>query len=447
MEFLQYPLALIVTLGVLITFHEFGHFIVARWSGVRVVRFSIGFGKPLISRVDRYGTESVLAAIPLGGYVRMLGEQEPGEVVPAVAPRASDIAHEQLSVWWRMAIAAAGPIANFLLAILVYWLLFVVGSVNYSPVLGAMPEDAPLARAGLSANLQIVGIDGKATSSWQQVNTALAGRLGDSGEIDFETRILGSETTRSWAVPIASWHQGAADPDLFGSLGIVPRVPAVVAEIVADGPADREGNLRQWDLITEVDGAPIDDWFDWVTAVQQAPEQTLQVTVIRDGRTLDLPVTPGRRALEDGAEIGFVGIAAMSNEVSFGVLEALPRSLSETWDKTALTLGFLKKMLVGDVSVKNLSSPIMIAKVAGDSARASWQLYLGLLALLSISLGVLNLLPIPILDGGHLVYCAAEVITGRPVSERIQIIGAQVGLVMVTSMVLLAVYNDIMRLI
>lgn len=447
MEFLQYPLALIVTLGVLITFHEFGHFIVARWSGVRVVRFSIGFGKPLISHVDRYGTEFVLAAIPLGGYVRMLGEQEPGEVVPAVAPNASDISHEQLSVWWRMAIAAAGPIANFLLAILVYWLLFVVGSVNYSPVLGAMPEDAPLARAGLSANLQIVGIDGKATSNWQQVNTALAGRLGDSGEIEFETRIPGSSSTRNWSVPITSWHQGAADPDLFGSLGVVPRVPAVVAEIVADGPADLEGSLRQWDLITDVDGAPIEDWFDWVTAVQQAPAQTLQVTVIRDGQTLSVSVTPGSRTLEDGSEIGFVGIAAMSNSVSYSVLEALPRSLSETWDKTALTLGFLKKMLLGDVSVKNLSSPIMIAKVAGDSARASWQLYLGLLALLSISLGVLNLLPIPILDGGHLVYCTAEVITGRPVSERIQIIGAQIGLVMVTSMVLLAVYNDIMRLI
>lgn len=447
MEFLQYPLALVVTLGVLITFHEFGHFIVARWSGVRVVRFSIGFGKPLLSHVDRYGTEFVLAAIPLGGYVRMLGEQEPGEVVPAVAPSASDISHEQLSVWWRMAIAAAGPIANFLLAILVYWLLFVVGSVNYSPVLGAMPEDSPLARAGLSANLQLVGVDGKATSNWQQVNTALAGRLGDSGDIEFETRIPGSATTRSWPVPITNWHQGAADPDLFGSLGIVPRVPAVVAELVVDGPADREGNLRQWDLITSVDGTAIDDWFDWVSAVQQAPAKTLQVTVIRDGQTLEVPVTPGRRTLEDGSEIGFVGIAAMSNDVSYGVLEALPRSLAETWDKTALTLGFLKKMLVGDVSVKNLSSPIMIAKVAGDSARASWQLYLGLLALLSISLGVLNLLPIPILDGGHLVYCTAEVITGRPVSERIQIIGAQVGLVMVTSMVLLAVYNDIMRLI
>ncbi len=447
MEFLQYPLALIVTLGVLVTFHEFGHFIVARWSGVRVVRFSIGFGRPLFTRVDKYGTEFVIAAIPLGGYVRMLGEQEPGEVVPAVAPTASDISHEQLSVWWRMAIAAAGPIANFILAIGVYWVLFVAGSVSYTPVLGAIPAGSPLEQAGLTKNLQLLSIDGKTTASWQQVNTTLAGRLGDTGEILFETRIPGSTDSRTWPVPIDSWHQGSADPDLFGSLGIVASVPAIVAELVPDGPAAAEGTLRQWDLITAVDDEPIENWFDWVEAVQAAPEKTLQVQLVREGIQMLVPVTPGSRKLEDGSEIGFVGIAAMSNEVRLGIIEAIPRSLSETWDKTALTLGFLKKMIVGDVSVKNLSSPIMIAKVAGDSARASWQLYLGLLALLSISLGVLNLLPIPILDGGHLVYGVAEVITGKPVSERIQIMGAQVGLVMVTGMVLLAVYNDIMRLL
>jgi regulator of sigma E protease len=447
MEFLQYPLALIVTLGVLVTFHEFGHFIVARWSGVRVVRFSIGFGKPLFSRVDKHGTEFVIAAIPLGGYVRMLGEQEPGEVVPAVAAKASDISHEQLSVWWRMAIAAAGPIANFLLAIGVYWVLFVAGSVSYTPVLGSVPAQSPLAQVGLVKNQQLLSIDGKATSSWQQVNTALAGRLGDTGEILIETRTPGQLDSQVWPVPIESWHQGAADPDLFGSLGIVAAVPAIVAELVADGPAAQEGSLQQWDLITAVDGNPIENWFDWVEAVQEAPGQRLEVQVARRGEELTVSVTPGSRELEDGSTIGFVGIAAMSNEMRFGLLEAIPHSLTETWDKTALTLGFLKKMILGDISVKNLSSPIMIAKVAGDSARASWQLYLGLLALLSISLGVLNLLPIPILDGGHLVYGVAEVVTGKPVSERIQILGAQVGLVMVAGMVLLAVYNDVMRLL
>jgi regulator of sigma E protease len=447
MEFLQYPLALVVTLGVLITFHEFGHFIVARWSGVRVVRFSIGFGKPLFSRVDRHGTEFVLAAIPLGGYVRMLGEHEPGEVVPAVAARTSDVSHEQLSVWWRMAIAAAGPIANFLLAIVIYWILFVAGSVNYSPVLGSAPAGTPIAQAGVPENVQITAIDGVETLDWQQVNTTLAARLGDTGSIDLTTQVPGSAQTQRWTLPINAWHQGAADPDMLGSLGIEPRVPAVVAQIIAGGPAEEQGQLKLWDLITAVDGEPVKDWFSWVALVQQAPDRTLQVSVIRNGRELELEIRPGTRNTESGEVIGFVGVGALSSEVRFGPFAALSRSLTETWDKTSLTLGFLKKMLLGQVSVKNLSSPIMIAKVAGDSARASWQLYFGLLALLSISLGVLNLLPIPILDGGHIIYGLTEVVRGKPVSERTQLIGAQVGLVMVTGMVLLAIYNDLMRLL
>jgi len=447
MDFLQYPLALVVTLGVLITFHELGHFVVARWSGVRVVRFSIGFGRALWSRVDRRGTEYVLAAIPLGGYVRMLDEQEPGEVELAVPRREDDVAHWQLSVWWRMAIAAAGPVANFLLAILVYWLLFVVGTTSYAPVLGDVPEGTPLAEAGVPAGVEVVAVDGARTPDWQQVNTALAARLGDSGEIAITTRAPGAEPTRTWQVTIHDWHRGEADPDLLGSLGIAPDVPAIVAEVLPDGPAARAGTLRRWDRIVAVDGEPIGSWFDWVDVVQGAPGKRLDVQVARDGSRVTVPVTPAVREGADGASYGFLGLAAMSNEVHYGVLAAIPRSIGETWDKSALTLGFLKKMLTGEVSVKNLSSPIMIAKVAGDTARSSWQMYLGLLALLSISLGILNLLPIPILDGGHIVYGLVEVVRGRPVSERTQIIGAQIGLVLVTGMVLLAVYNDIMRLL
>jgi len=447
MEFLQYPLALIVTLGVLITFHEFGHFIVARWSGVRILRFSIGFGRPLFSRVDRHGTEFAIALIPLGGYVRMLGENEPGEVVPAVAPKKDDVSLEQVSVWWRLAISAAGPAANFILAILVYWLLFVVGSTSYTPVLGEVPVDSPLAASGLSANLELVAVDDKPVSNWQQVNTALASRLGDSGAIKLETRIPGSTGSHTWQVPINIWHQGEADPDLFGSLGVVPRVPAIAGEILPDGPAALDGELQQWDLITAVNGEPVADWFDWVEQVQAAPDQELRLDIIRDGRPQQIRLTPGSKQTADDERIGFVGVAAMYNEVAFGPIAAISRSLEETWDKTALTLGFIRKMILGQVSVKNLSSPIMIAKVASDSARASWQLYLGLMALLSISLGVLNLLPIPILDGGHIVYGLTEVVRGKPVSQRTQIIGAQIGLVVVTGMVLLAVYNDIMRLL
>jgi regulator of sigma E protease len=414
---------------------------------VRIVRFSIGFGRPLWSRVDRHGTEFVIAAIPLGGYVRMLDEQEPGEVTMAVPRRADDVAHWQLPVWWRIVIAAAGPVANFLLAIVVYWVLFVAGSTSYAPVLGPAPADSPLAKAGVPARVEIVAVDGAATADWQQVNTALAARLGDTGDVVLTTRAPGSEDTESWQVPIRHWHQGEADPDLLGSLGIKPQVPAIIAQVLPDGPAAEQGSLRPWDTVEAVNGAPIEDWFDWVDVVRNAPGKPLEVEIDRGGQRLDVQVTPGVQQADDGSEYGFLGLAAMSNQVKFGPLAAIGRSIAETWDKSALTLGFLKKMLTGDVSVKNLSSPIMIAKVAGDTARASWQMYLGLLALLSISLGILNLLPIPILDGGHIVYGLVEVVRGRPVSERTQIIGAQIGLVLVAGMVLIAVYNDIMRLL
>ncbi len=447
MELLQYPLALIVTLGVLITFHELGHFIVARWSGVRVVRFSVGFGRPLFSRVDRHGTEFVIAAIPFGGYVRMLDEHEPGEIQMAVPERADDVRYTALSVWWRMAIAAAGPIANFILAIVVYWWLFVVGSTSYAPVLGAAPVDSPLDRAGVAANLEIVSVDGERTLDWQQVNMALARRMGDTGAIELETRRPGAEVSQVISVPITAWHQGSADPNLLGSLGMQPMIPAIVATVLEDGPAARDGQLRQWDLITEVDSTAIEGWSDWVAAVQAAPDQVIEVMVDRSGREYRLALVPEARAAADGGSIGFMGVGAHTNAIEFGPLEAIPRSLSETWDKTLLTLGLLRKMVTGQVSVKNLSSPIMIAKVAGDTARSGWRFYLGLLALLSISLGILNLLPIPILDGGHILFCLAEIVRRKPVSERAQIIGTQIGLVLVTSLLVVAVYNDIMRLL
>ncbi len=441
-EFLQYPLALIVTLGVLVTFHELGHFLVARWSGVRVVRFSVGFGKPIWSRFDRHGTEFAIAAIPLGGYVRMLDEREPGVV--EAERRAGDVSYNDLTVGWRIAIAAAGPLANFLLAVIVYWLLFVVGSTTIAPMLGAVPEGSPAARAGLTGGEEIVSVDGEPARSWQQVTMALAARLGESGEIVLGVREPGSERVDSARLPVTDWHRGEDEPDLLESLGIEPALPAVMGEVLADGPAERAG-LKRFDQVLRVDGEPVQSWSEWVDVVQQAPGRTLELTVLRDGRELRLDVRPESRATAAG-EIGYVGVAPHTNQIRFGVLAAIPRSLAETWDKTALTLGLLKKMVTGDVSMKNLSGPITIAKVAGDSARSGWQFFLGVLALLSISLGVLNLLPIPILDGGHILFCAAEAATGRPVSERIQILGTQIGLFLVAGLMMLALYNDLSRL-
>ena len=438
---LIYPLAFLVTLGVLVTIHELGHFVVARWSGVRILRFSVGFGKPIWSRRDRHGTEFALAAIPLGGYVRMLDERDADAEVEI---RPDDIAYTRLSVWWRLAIALAGPFANFVLAAIAYWCLAVAGTVNLVPMVGELEETSAARVAGLEPYREIVAVDGEPVRTWQDVVMALSNRLGDSGEIQLGVREFGEDGAETVAIPVRDWLRGVADPDLLDSLGLEPAHLAVVGLVQPDGPASR-GGVEAWDRIAAIDGVPIENWGAMVGEIQASPGRGMQWTVVRRGVTLSLPVTPDRRVLEDGAEIGFVGIGFATNEVRYGLLEAIPRSIEETGAKTVLTLGHLKKMFVGEVSVRNLGGPITIAKVAGDSAQAGWRVYVGILALLSISLGVLNLLPIPMLDGGHVLYCLAEVIGRRPVPDRVQLVGAQVGLLVVGGIIMLVLINDIAR--
>lgn len=445
MEFLQYPLALIVMLGGLITFHELGHYFAARASGVRILRFSLGFGRPLWSRVDSRGTEWVVTAIPLGGFVRMLGEQEPGEVPLAVPLRPEDKDYSQLSAGWRLLISVAGPAANFLLTIVIYWALFIAGTPAIAPMLGDVDPDSALGQAGLTRYSEIVAVDGVRTQDWQQVNLALADRLGESGSIVIEARQPGGEVER-FEVPIDDWHQGEKDPDLLASLGFTAAAPALVGEVLPGGAGERDG-LQTWDLITAVNGEPIESWGQWVGVIQNAPDTPLEVEVMRRGQPLTLRIVPNAKTTEEGATIGYLGVAGHFYEQSYGPIAAIPAALGETWEKTLFTLGVLKKMVVGAVSVENLSGPIMIAKVAGDSASAGWQYFLGLAALLSISLGVLNLLPIPILDGGHIMFILVEVLRGKPVPEKVQIMATQVGLVLVGGLMIIALYNDLTRLI
>jgi regulator of sigma E protease len=470
-DVLLYPLALLVTLGVLVTVHEYGHFILARRSGVRVVRFSVGFGRPLVRWQDRQGTEFVVAAIPLGGYVRMLDEREPGEIPVERGP--NDVSFLALSPLWRMAIAAGGPLANLLLAAVVYWLLAVLGTTTLVPVLGPVADASPLGRAAASSGLtgaglagqEIVSVDGAPTRSWQEVAMALAPRLGDSGAIALGLAEPGTSAVRTVAVPIQAWHRGEDEPDLIASLGIEPTLMPIVGDVVPDGAAAAAG-LQRLDRVLAVDGDPVRDWRDWVDRVQAAPGQTLQVTILRDGVERVLSVTPAARAAEpeaadqpqtgDGAqsqpqmqanEIGFVGVGPYLREIDYGLLAAVPRAGAETWDKTVLTLKLLGKMVTGDVSMKNLSGPITIARVAGDSARSGVVYFLGILALLSISLAVLNLLPIPILDGGHILFCAIEALRGKPLPERVQAVGMQIGLYIVGGLMIIALYNDFARLL
>ncbi|MFM8353336.1 MAG: RIP metalloprotease RseP [Gammaproteobacteria bacterium] len=471
MDVLLYPLALLVTLGVLVTVHEYGHFILARRSGVRVVRFSVGFGRPLVRWQDRQGTEFVIAALPLGGYVRMLDEREPGEIPVERGP--NDVSFLALSPLWRMAIAAGGPLANLLLAAVVYWLLAVLGTTTLVPVLGPVADASPLGRAAASSGLtgaglagqEIVSVDGAPTRSWQEVAMALAPRLGDSGAIALGLAEPGTSAVRTVAVPIQAWHRGEDEPDLFASLGIEPTLMPIVGDVVPDGAAAAAG-LQRLDRVLAVDGDPVRDWRDWVDRVQAAPGQTLQVTILRDGVERVLSVTPAVRAADpeaadqpqtgDGAqsqpqmqanEIGFVGVGPYLREIDYGLLAAVPRAGAETWDKTVLTLKLLGKMVTGDVSMKNLSGPITIARVAGDSARSGVVYFLGILALLSISLAVLNLLPIPILDGGNILFCAIEALRGKPLPERVQAVGMQIGLYIVGGLMIIALYNDFARLL
>ncbi|MGS7253785.1 RIP metalloprotease RseP [Pseudomonas anuradhapurensis] len=440
----------LVALGVLVTFHEFGHFWVARRCGVKVLRFSVGFGTPLLRWHDRHGTEFVVAAIPLGGYVKMLDERE-GEVPPALL----DQAFNRKSVRQRIAIVAAGPVANFLLAILFFWVLAMLGTQQVRPVIGAVEAGSLAASAGLTAGQEIVSIDGKPTNGWSAVNLQLVRRLGESGTLQVGVRDEGATAERQLQVKLDSWLKGADEPDPIQSLGLQPWRPAIVpvlAEIDPKGPAAAAG-LKAGDKLLALDGIAVNEWQQVVDAVRARPQAKVVVRVERDGAALELPVTLARKG-EGKAAGGYLGAgvkagewpANMLREVSYGPLDAVGEGLSRTWNMSVLTLESLKKMLFGELSVKNLSGPITIAKVAGASAQSGVGDFLNFLAYLSISLGVLNLLPIPVLDGGHLLFYLVEWARGRPLSDRVQGWGVQIGISLVIGVMLLALINDLGRL-
>ncbi len=440
MQIMQYVLALIATLAVLVTVHELGHFLVARWAGAKVIRFSIGFGPALFSRFDRRGTEFVLAAVPLGGYVKILDERE-GDV----APEDADKTFNRLTPLQRIAFALGGPVANFLLALVLYWGLFVAGTTDLIPIIAEPAADTPAFAAGLRGGEEIVSVDAAQTQSWAEVSMALASRLGDSGSIMLESRQPGTTVATSHRLAIADWQRGVDEPELFRSLGLVPTLPAIFGTVLEDGPAHAAG-LRSWDRVVAVDGAPMMQWADWVELVRKSAGKDLTIDIDRDGSQLQFLLRPSSRAADDGSDYGYVGVAPLFRELDYGVFAAVPMALRETGSKTLMTLDLMKKMVTGLVSARNLSGPITIAKVAGDSARSGWESFLRVLALLSISLGVLNLLPIPILDGGHVMFCLAEMALRRPVPERVQAWGMQIGLAIVGCMMLLAFYNDLTRL-
>lgn len=443
-------LGTLVALGVLVTFHEFGHFWVARRCGVKVLRFSVGFGRPLLRWQDRQGTEFVIAAIPLGGYVKMLDERE-GEVPAALLGQSFN----RKIVRQRFAIVAAGPLANFLLALLFFWCVALLGSQQARPVIGAVDPGSLAAQAGLEAGAELLAVDGQLTPGWADVNLQLIRRLGESGSLRLRLLEPGSSIEIERTLSLDSWLRGADEPDVLGSLGIRPWMPLVeplLSHIDPQGPAKAAG-LRAGDRLLAIDGQPLESWQAVVERVRAAPGQRIELQLEREGRMLRVALTLGER-VQGEQRSGYLGAgvsevewpAEMLREVRHGPLESVLEALRRTASMSLLTLESIGKMLFGELSVKNLSGPITIAKVAGASAESGLADFLNFLAYLSISLGVLNLLPIPVLDGGHLLYYLAEWVRGRPLSERVQAAGMQIGMTLVVGLMLLALLNDLSRL-
>ena len=450
MHIIETILSLLVTLGILVTVHEYGHFWVARRCGVRVLRFSVGFGKPLWSRFDRHGTEFAVAAIPLGGYVKMLDERE-GEV----AEHERNRAFNRKPVGQRIATVAAGPIANFLLAAAAYWLVFMVGIQGIAPVVGGVKPGSVAAAAGLAAGDEILAVDSTPTATVQVLSEVLVRRLGDSGSIHFRVAARGGGEVRELTARLAHWDLDPAAPDPIGDIGIDlyhPPIPPVVATVEPASPAEQAG-MRAGDRILSADGTAIADWVQWVAYVRARPGQPIVVAVERAGGQQELRVTP-RRVAAGGESYGQVGVGVAGiewpeeyrREQRYGPVAALVKGVATTWDTAAMILDSVRKIVVGEISVRHLSGPITIAKVAGASAQYGMVPLLQFMALLSVSFGVLNLLPIPVLDGGHLAYYLLEAVRGRPLSERIQEAGYRIGLSLVIGLMLLALYNDVSRL-
>ena len=446
--------AFVVALGCLIVVHEFGHYLVARACGVKVLRFSVGFGRPLwVKRLGRDATEWIIAAFPLGGYVKMLDERE-GEVAPAERQRAFN----RQSVWRRIAIVSAGPAANFILAIAIYWVLFVYGVPGLKAVLAEPPAGTPAYHAGFAAGDLVVRIGDEPIASWQDARWVLLQHAVRKAPVAIEVRGARGETATR-RLDLSRLTPADLDSDFMRMLGMIrvqPRLPPQVGRVTSDGAAARAG-LASGDEIVAINNRKIESVEQAVRLIREHPGGTLLFDIRRGGAPLPtVAVTPDTVVEKDGGKVGRINAVLQAKpeawaeyvvEVRYDPLESLVRALARTWETSVFSLKMLGKMIVGEVSLRNLSGPITIADYAGQSAQGGVASYLLFLALISISLGVLNLLPIPLLDGGHLMYYTIEIFKGRPISDRAVEIGQHVGMALLFTLMAFALYNDIYRLI
>jgi len=448
---LKDALIFIIALSLLVVVHEYGHYWMARRFGVRVLSFSVGFGKPLFTWV-RGVTQFHISAIPLGGYVKLLDRRE-GDVPEADMP-------EEFStkpVLQRMAVFAAGPVVNLLFAFLLDGGLYTFGNVVDKPMIYGIDAQSLAERSGLRESDEVLSVDGKPAEDWESVIWALVDRIGDSGSIQLEILSRDASSAITKELPVQQFLKGEKEIHPLKAMGIqiFPKILPLLGEIKAGSAAEKAG-LKSGDLVVQVNNQPIDDWLKWVDLIRLHPQKTMEVIVKRQGELVTLSVTPAL-VMVDGKEVAQVGVGLQmpkesslqlqTKVVQYSFLTAGVRALTATWDRMILTVETMGKMFTGLVSVKNLSGPVTIATLAADSAEAGWQPFIKFLAYISISLGVLNLLPIPMLDGGHILYAVIEWVTKRPLSDKVQRLGFNMGLVFLMMMMSIAFYNDIVRLL
>ncbi|MDM1754889.1 RIP metalloprotease RseP [Acinetobacter towneri] len=443
--------AAILLLGPLIAIHEFGHYFVARKLGVKVLVYSIGFGPTILKWTSKKsGIQYQLSALPLGGYVKMLDEREEN-----VAEADLPYAFNRQPPWKRIAIVAAGPLINLIFAILLFWVLFLPVQEQLNTRVGKVLADTPAAAAQMQGGDKITAIDGTPVTTWEKLNFALVDRVGESGKIQVQAERAGE--IKTFSLPIQNFlnDQSQSPLDVLGFTPYRPQIPAIVSKLSEDGAAIRQG-MQEGDQIVAIDGVKMNDWYDVVQVVQASPEKLLKVDVLRNNQVQQLEVMPQGKRDNMGNVSGVLGVQSdpgkivipedYKQTIQYSPSEALLMAVDKTGQLSSMILNSIVKMVRGLIGFDNLSGPITIAKVAGQSAEMGWQTFISFMALMSVSLGILNLLPIPMLDGGHLVYYFIELIRGKPVSEQIQLVGLKIGMVLLGSMMFLALFNDIMRL-
>jgi regulator of sigma E protease len=449
MQFFHHLLAFVFTLGILITFHEFGHFWVARKCGVRILRFSIGFGRPLWKRCfGEDHTELVIAALPLGGYVKMLDERE----APVPEPELHR-AFNRRPLAQRFAIVLAGPLFNFLFAILAYWIMYMVGLTGLKPVIGVVQPSSAAAVAGLQVDEEIIAVNSQHTATWTMVVDALIIDIVANKTVELRVRSNNAPERQVMVNLHSVTIDDLAEKDLLRTIGITPKqlvLPPLIGDLQPEGAAVRAG-FKSGDRILKVDNVAIPDWRFFVEYIRARPEQLLNVEIRRDGQVILLPLRPDKKDAGDGKMIGYIGAGnqlgqSLLARESYTFSPALVRALARTWDMSHLTLQMLGKILTGEASYRNLSGPVSIAQYAGESAQNGVAAFLWFLGVVSVSLGVLNLLPIPLLDGGHLMYYLIELVRGSPVPEAVQAVGQQIGLALLLGLMVLVFCNDLSRL-